>query len=488
MVGTEIVLEGIFPVIEDEETGWTVEVHAGDGDALTLRGRAIAATAPAVGEALVWTGTAYVPANIATQVELDAVATAAAAATATVAANLATHAARVDNPHAVTKAQVGLSLVENTALSTWAGSANLTTLGTIVTGVWNATAIAWAKVDKTGSSLADLATRSAGALNSGNLPYAQLPTGGGTWTMGGSLTFSGGTLFSSQAQALILGHTATVLVDNKNARFQLHGTSDGNAGQVFTRNSADAQGPTFIMGKSRGAVGAFDKVAAGDALGSWKLNAADDTDFRTTGAMMQAVVAASPAVATNRVPTYLAVHTSAGTADDDLTEVARFTEDGTFEVRKNTGSSSIVAAAITIRTLASGSSWLTGATNFWGSFRFWSEDTTGLGSAVRARMTAHAENAGGSLTGLAFWTSTASAISVVLTLGSDLSANFAGPIQRGGTQVVNTRRTGWTTVPTGTLTRTTFDSDTVTLPNLAARVAALIVDLHATAGHGLIGA
>lgn len=38
-------------------------------------------------------------------------------------------------------ATVGLGNVENTALSTWAGSANVTTLGTIATGTWNAVAI-----------------------------------------------------------------------------------------------------------------------------------------------------------------------------------------------------------------------------------------------------------------------------------------------------------------------------------------------------------
>lgn len=39
------------------------------------------------------------------------------------------------------KADVGLSSVENTALSTWAGSANVTSLGTIATGIWNGTVI-----------------------------------------------------------------------------------------------------------------------------------------------------------------------------------------------------------------------------------------------------------------------------------------------------------------------------------------------------------
>lgn len=54
-------------------------------------------------------------------------------------------------------------------------------------------------------------------------------------------------------------------------------------------------------------------------------------------------------------------------------------------------------------------------------------------------------------------------------------------------QVLTTRRIGWQ-VPTGTATRTAFDTATVTLPQLAERVKALIDDLHANAGHGLIGA
>lgn len=52
--------------------------------------------------------------------------------------------------------------------------------------------------------------------------------------------------------------------------------------------------------------------------------------------------------------------------------------------------------------------------------------------------------------------------------------------------VLGYRRTGWATA-TGTATRTTFDTTTVTTAQLAERVKALIDDLHATAGHGLIG-
>ncbi len=50
----------------------------------------------------------------------------------------------------------------------------------------------------------------------------------------------------------------------------------------------------------------------------------------------------------------------------------------------------------------------------------------------------------------------------------------------------NSRMTGWTPA-TGTATRTTFVTSTVTLEQLAERTKALIDDLHATAGHGLIG-
>ncbi len=53
-----------------------------------------------------------------------------------------------------------------------------------------------------------------------------------------------------------------------------------------------------------------------------------------------------------------------------------------------------------------------------------------------------------------------------------------------GTQVVTSRRTGWG-APTGTATRTTFATSTVTLSQLAERVKALIDDLTT---HGLIGA
>jgi hypothetical protein len=77
--------------------------------------------------------------------------------------------------------------------------------------------------------------------------------------------------------------------------------------------------------------------------------------------------------------------------------------------------------------------------------------------------------------------------------GGQVRADTSGNVTAGNSfrvgsnQVVGARKTGWT-VPTGTATRTTFDTATVTLPQLAERVKALLDDLHSTAGHGMIGA
>ncbi len=61
--------------------------------------------------------------------------------------------------------------------------------------------------------------------------------------------------------------------------------------------------------------------------------------------------------------------------------------------------------------------------------------------------------------------------------------NWNTPLRMSDLQVLSTRKTGWTAA-TGTATKTTFVTGTVTLPQLAERVKALIDDL---ISHGLIG-
>jgi hypothetical protein len=62
--------------------------------------------------------------------------------------------------------------------------------------------------------------------------------------------------------------------------------------------------------------------------------------------------------------------------------------------------------------------------------------------------------------------------------------NMDNSLYKDGTQVVGGRVTGWAAA-TNTKSRATFDTTTVTLPQLAARVGQLIDDLTT---HGLIGA
>jgi hypothetical protein len=70
-----------------------------------------------------------------------------------------------------------------------------------------------------------------------------------------------------------------------------------------------------------------------------------------------------------------------------------------------------------------------------------------------------------------------------LQIASSVTVSTGNAYKVDNVQVVNARKTGWA-VATGTPTRTTFDTATVTLPQLAERVKALIDDL---SSHGLIG-
>lgn len=112
----------------------------------------------------------------------------------------------------VTKTDVGLSNVENTALSTWAGSANITTLGTIGTGTWNATTIG---VTKGGTGLTTIAALSIPVANTLNTyttvtgtagQSVRVNAGGTAWE---AYTPTSGTVTS--VAALTLGTTGTDL-------------------------------------------------------------------------------------------------------------------------------------------------------------------------------------------------------------------------------------------------------------------------------------
>lgn len=144
-----------------------------------------------------------------------------------------------------------------TTLASGVVTSSLTAVGTIATGVWNATAIDWAKVSKTGSSLADLVTRSAGDLSSGNFAYARLPTGNGSWDTGAGTTLTvtrdltvTGTLTATLTGAAAAGSlTGTTLAANVVASsltsvgtltgLQVQGAYVTDKGQIYAKGLSD---------------------------------------------------------------------------------------------------------------------------------------------------------------------------------------------------------------------------------------------------------
>lgn len=155
------------------------------------------------------------------------------------------------------KAAVGLSNVENTALSTWTGSSNITNLGTINIGAWNGSVIAWGKIDKTGSSLSDLTIRSASDLDSGTLSDARLSAN--VSLLGNSTTGSGSVVRSTSPTLTgILGINAHI-------------------------NSTQTTAPTISAPLSCGTADYSASVTAGstDSAGSFTINAGTGTPRNT---------------------------------------------------------------------------------------------------------------------------------------------------------------------------------------------------------------
>ena len=108
----------------------------------------------------------------------------------TVSTAISTHSSKTDNPHSVTKTQVGLGNVDDVALSTWAGSANITTVGT---------------------------------LSSGTVPYSLLSGVPDVNNISGNLTIGGNLTVGGQTTTL---NTETVLVEDN--IIELNMKSDGD--------------------------------------------------------------------------------------------------------------------------------------------------------------------------------------------------------------------------------------------------------------------
>src|SRR3972149_4305889 len=148
------------------------------------------------------------------------------------------HLGSTSNPHSVTKTQVGLGSVENTALSTWVGTTNVTTLGTIATGIWTGTAISNAKggTGQDSSAWTGLAGVTAGTWGGGVTPSITSVTASGA-VKGATLVLEGGTYDTTlQAGTPSAAKTYTLPL------------TDGSSGQALTTNGSAVLSWTTVAG------------------------------------------------------------------------------------------------------------------------------------------------------------------------------------------------------------------------------------------------
>lgn len=181
------------------------------------------------------------------------------------------------------KSDLSINNVENTALSTWAGSTNITTLGTIGTGTWNGTAIAVAK-GGTGATDAGTARTNLGLGASDNVQFANATVT--NLTVNGTTTTVNSTTMTVDDPILTLGgDTAPGSDDNKdrgvefryhdgsNAKVGFFGWDDSNSRFVFYK---DATNTSEVFS---GTVASIQANLTGDVTG----NATTATNVAYTG-------------------------------------------------------------------------------------------------------------------------------------------------------------------------------------------------------------
>jgi hypothetical protein len=182
--------------------------------------------------------------------------------------------------YTLTKSDIGLSAVENTALSTWSGTTNITTLGTITSGTWNGTVIA----------------------------NAYIPSALTSKTYNGlTVTSTTGTLTISNAKTLTVSETATISGGNHS------GTNTGDQ-TISLTGDVSATGSTGALTTTIGAGKVTNDMLAGSIANTKLLN--NSITFGTTAQALGSTITNIAGVTINSttIPTSKTLVTTDSTA------------------------------------------------------------------------------------------------------------------------------------------------------------------------------
>jgi hypothetical protein len=220
------------------------------------------------------------------------------------------------------RSDLSLNNVENTAISTFAGSTNITTLGTIGTGVWQGTAISTTYLSgQSGTNTGDetktrinnlditeLGTISSGVWNGTAIASAYLDSD--TAHLSGTQTFSGAKTFSSPVSVTNGTHIGLTIVGSGTSHTQgaialkssTSDTPEARGQGVFMFNEGDdstfymgtqyQDADTWQLGRATGASINTEAAESGNAFlkisnaGVVTVDASTQSTTKTTGALL----------------------------------------------------------------------------------------------------------------------------------------------------------------------------------------------------------
>jgi len=238
----------------------------------------------------------------------------------------------------LTKSKVGLGNVENTALSTWAGSTSITTLGTVTTGT-----LPWANVTgKPTFTSANTASAVVQRDGSGNFSAGTI-TASLTGNVTGNVSGSAG----SVAWASVSGKPTFTSTNTASAVVQRDGSGNFSAGTITAALSGNASTTTALAANgSNCSAGqaALGVNASGAAEGCY-----DPNTYRSGQINFVYGGSASTAIDATTVNNLWRAHAHQAA----VTEIACWTDSGTVSLTMKDSAGNAVASALTCSTSGS---------------------------------------------------------------------------------------------------------------------------------------